>query len=49
MLKEGSHCICLSVILIDSAFKIFYPSVFLEECKSIVKEKAVTRHITVKT
>ena len=32
MLKEGSYCICLSVILIDSVFKIgekYYPSVFL--------------------
>ena len=31
MPKEGSHCICLSVILIDSVFKIdknYYPQVF---------------------
>ena len=30
--KEGSHCICLSVILIDSVFrtgKHYYPEVFL--------------------
>ena len=39
--KEGSQCICLSVILIDSVFgtvKNYYPQVFLEECK-YVKEK----------
>ena len=42
MPKEGSHCICLSVTLIDSIFKIgktFYQKVFLEEYKCIVKEK----------
>ena len=36
-------------ILIDSVFKMaknYYPHVFLEECKYIVKEKEVTRHIT---
>ena len=49
MPKEGSHCICLSVILIDFVFKIgknYYPQMFLEECKYIVKEKEVTRQIT---
>ena len=30
--KEGSHCICLSVIL-------YYPQGFLEECKSVFKKK----------
>ena len=33
--KEGSHCVCLSVILIYSIFeigKLYYPQVFLEEC-----------------
>ena len=42
MPKEGSHCICLSVILIDSVFEMgknYYPQVLLEECKYIVKEK----------
>ena len=32
--KEGSYWICLSVILIDSAFKVgtnYYPQVFLEK------------------
>ena len=34
ILKEGSQCICLSVILIDSVYKKdknHYPQVFLEE------------------
>ena len=34
--KEGSQCICLSVILIDSIYKKYknsYPQVFLKECK----------------
>ena len=38
--KEGSHCICLSIILID--FKIgknYYPYVFSEKCKYMLKEK----------
>ena len=33
--NEGSQCICLLIILIDSDFrtgKIDYPQVFLEEC-----------------
>ena len=40
--KEGSQYICLSVILIDSVFrtgKNYYPQVFLEECKHVVKRK----------
>ena len=40
--KEGPRCICLLVILIDSVYrtdKIYYPQVFLEECKYVVKEK----------
>ena len=40
--KEGSQFICLSVILIDSVFrtgKNYYPQVFLEECKYVIKEK----------
>ena len=34
--KEGSHCICLSVILIDPVFKMgvdYYSQVFSEQCK----------------
>ena len=44
--KEGSHHICLSIILIDSVFKMnknYYPQMFLKECKYIVKEKQMTR------
>ena len=40
--KEGSQFICLSVFLIDSVFrtgKNYYPQVFLEDCKYVVKEK----------
>ena len=47
MPKENSHCICLSVVMIDSVFKIYknyYPQEFLEEYKYIVKEQDVTRH-----
>ena len=49
MPKEGSHFICLSVVLIDSNLKMgknCYTQVFLEECKYIVKENEVTKHIT---
>ena len=49
MPKECSHCICLSVVLIGSAFKMgknYYPQVFSEECKNVVKGKDVTRLIT---
>ena len=38
--KESCQCICLLVILIDSVFrtdKNYYPEVFLEECKHVVK------------
>ena len=38
--KEGSQCICLSVILIDSVFRKgnnHYPQVLLAECKHVVK------------
>ena len=40
--KEGSQCICLLVILIDSVYrtgKNYYPRVLLEECKYVAKEK----------
>ena len=40
--KEGSHFICQSMILINSAFRTarnYYPQVFLEECKYVVREK----------
>lgn len=40
--EEGLHCVFLSVMLIDSVFKMgknYFPQVFLEECKYIVKTK----------
>ena len=40
---------CLSVISIDSSFKTgnkYYPQVFLEECKHVVKEKKMPEYIT---
>ena len=40
--KETSQCICLSVILIDSVFRIgknHYLQVFLEECKMLLEKK----------
>ena len=46
--REGSQFICLSVILIDSVFrtgKNYYPQVFLEECKYVVKEKKIPKYI----
>ena len=47
--KEGSQCICLSVILINSIFrkdKDYYPQVFLEEFKCVVKKKKTSKLIT---
>ena len=46
--EEDSQFICLSVILIDSVFrtgKSYYPQVFLEECKYLVKEKKIPNYI----
>ena len=40
--KDGSHRICLSVVLIDSIFKMsknYCPEVFIEECACSFKEK----------
>ena len=48
MPKEGSHCICLSAIFIDSVLKIgnnYYPAGILETCKYIVKERKVEKFI----
>ena len=47
--KEGSQCICLSVILSDFVFrtgKNYYLQVFLEECKYVVKQKRIIDYIT---
>ena len=46
--KDGSRCICLSVILINSVFrtgKNYYPQAFLEECKYAVKEKKMPKYM----
>ena len=46
--KEGSQCICLPVTLTDSVYKKdknYYPQVFLEECKYVVKEKKKSNFI----
>ena len=40
--KEGSKCICLSAIVIDSIFKSgknYHPQTFLEEIKHKIKVK----------
>ena len=49
MPKEGAQCICWSMALIDSFFKMgsCYFQVFLEGCKYIVKEKEVTKYINI--
>ena len=47
--KEGSQLVCRSVILIDSVFrtdKNYYPQVFLEEFKCVVKGKTMPEYIT---
>ena len=39
--KEGSQCICLSVISVESCcrkYKNYYSQVFLEECRYVVKK-----------
>ena len=46
--KEGSQVICLSVILIDSVFrtgKNYYPQIFWEECKYVIKEEKIPKYI----
>ena len=48
-MKKKSIQFFITIKLIDSVFKMgknYYPQVFLEECKYIVNEKEVTRHIT---
>ena len=47
--KEVSQFISLSVVLIKSVFKTgknYYPQVFLEECKYVIKEKKTPEYIT---
>ena len=46
--NKDSQYICLSAILFDFVFKTsknYYPQVFLEECKHVVKEKKATKYI----
>ena len=46
--REGSHLICLSVILINSAFrtgKNYYSWVVLEEFKYVVQEKKIPHSV----
>ena len=47
--KEGSQCLCLSVILIDSVYKKekdYYHQVFSEEGKFFVKGRKTSNFIT---
>ena len=40
--KEGVYCVFLSIILIDSVFKMdncYYPQMFSEKCKYVAKER----------
>ena len=48
MSREGCLCVCGSVLLIDSIFNIganYYPQVFLDKWKSIVKGKKMSMFI----
>ena len=48
MAKEGSQYICLSVILIDSVYRIgknYYLLVLWEKCKYVAKEKTMPKYI----
>ena len=37
MLKEGTHCVCSLIHYVFKMGKNYYPQVFLEKCKYIVK------------
>ena len=46
--REGSQCICLSVILVNSVCKTgknYYPQVFLEKRKYVIKNKKIPKYI----
>ena len=48
ILKDSSHCSCLSVQVIDFVFRTgrnYYPQVLLGKCKYIVKVKKMTKYI----
>ena len=47
MPEKGSHCNCLSAILLDSNSRInknYYSQVFWQECKYIVEEKKMSKY-----
>ena len=37
MLKEGTHCVCSLIHYVFKMGENYYPQVFLEKCKYIVK------------
>ena len=46
--REGSQFICLSVISMVSVFrtgKNYYPQVFLEKCKYVIKKTKIPKYI----
>ena len=48
MPKKGSHCNCLSAILLDFNSRIdknYYPQEFWQKCKYIVEEKKMSKYI----
>ena len=48
MPNESLECVCLSIILLGSVYKKdnrYYPQVFLEKCKYVVKEKRIHNYI----
>ena len=48
--KYNEYCASLSVKLLDSIFvnlnKEYYPQIFLEECKSAIKDRKIINTIT---
>ena len=49
MPSESLECVYLPVILLDSVYKEdnkYYPLVFFEECKYVVKEKKIHNYFT---
>ena len=47
--EDNKYCACLSVILLDSIFvnsnKEYYPQIFLEECKYVIKGRKIVNAI----
>ena len=47
--KDNKNCVCLSVILLDSIFvnsdKEYYPQIFLEEFKYMIKDRKIINTI----